>query len=630
MRSSVLRSSPVCLVSALLALFVAAPSAYADDSLPAIWSPPICLSHQCGFIGDTARADAIGVHFGTNSAMRFSGSRRFAGLSGWAHGSLTFLDLITLGGALGGHFGRDEAGSAHTASAPAMLYFKLRGYPFPWRAGSDGLQVAMSFQRSFVSERLGKGEPPGFDVNTLRLLASRSFGPVDLDGGVGLLWGGQAPDLRRYVEGSLSARLRLYGLARPASPDEQLSVMAQALYRFALPGSGGPASEGYLLFGVEERTASGYGFGLAIGPQLLGARVGGLFMAHFTVSWGLRYRNPWAESMAGKRRIPRLWMDLFFIDPILQADGCVYTDPLPGVAPLLLKCIGTPSTENPKMIRLYTGGHVPIGTHLWVEDDGTLLDDDLMHVGHIDKELVPLVQASQALAKKLAEQEQATGQKCAYGADMLHGVRDWGLAMVLAGDSMGGAATLFATEIGRAIRCGDSKAMSGGGFLPLLARLPLKKGPMTYKGALLGQGEAEHTTPVQPAVAPPNHKTRAHLYHGNLKQGEAKGWHFEPTGDRSKGTYVIEETRTAPDKHGVYEANVVIEGVKKKPRSTFFPKDWTMAQVEKAIEEAYESRQPTQKPGRFQGTTSNGMSIEMDVDASGHITTAYPKYDRGS
>ena len=49
-----------------------------------------------------ARADAIGVHFGTNSAMRFSGSRRFAGLSSWAHGSLTFLDLITLGGALGG------------------------------------------------------------------------------------------------------------------------------------------------------------------------------------------------------------------------------------------------------------------------------------------------------------------------------------------------------------------------------------------------------------------------------------------------------------------------------------------------------------------------------------------------
>ena len=35
---------------------------------------------------------------------------------------------------------------------------------------------------------------------------------------------------------------------------------------------------------------------------------------------------------------------------------------------------------------------------------------------------------------------------------------------------------------------------------------------------------------------------------------------------------MIEGTRSPPDAHGVYEANVMIEGVEKGPRSSFFPK----------------------------------------------------------
>jgi hypothetical protein len=445
-----------------------------------------------------------------------------------------------------------------------------------------------------------------------------------------VVFGGSDVDLRRYVEASFTAGLRLYGLAKPLSPDEQLHISMQGFYRFVLPGSGGP-SEGYVLAGVHERTASGYGFGLAIGPQFLGAQVGGLFMLQFSVSWGLRYRNPLAESLAGRRRIPRVFMDHFYTDPILHADGCVYTDPLPGIKPFLLKCIGRPDAENPQLIHLFTGGYVPVGTHLWVDDDGTLLDQDQMHVGKIDKALVPLVQASQRMAQQLRHEEQKTGKSCAYKADLLRGVRDWGFATVLAGDGMGGAAALIATELGRTIQCGDPKTLAGSGFLPLLGRLPLKKGPMTHKGPLLGHGEAEHITPVSP-VAPAtvrlDDKARSHIYYGDVdpRQGKSRGWHYEPSADRSKGTYVIEETRSTPDSHGVYRANVMIEGVKKNARSSFFPKDWSPEQVEKAILEAYENRNPISHPGRCKGTTMSGIEIEMDIDVTGRISTAYPIY----
>ena len=620
-------SSPCLLVLLALCLFDAAPRRARADRAPPIHAPPLSLSHRGGFVGDDARSDAIGIHLGTSTATRFNGERRFAGLSGWTHGALTFLDVATIGGAIGGHFARDEDGVTHTASAPAMLFAKLRVYPGPWRAAKDGgLQVAVSYQRSFVSERLGKDEPPGFDLNTVRVLATRTFGPVELDAGVGAIFGGAAPDLRRSVEASFTASLRIYGLVQPPSPDEQLKVSIQALYRFALPGSGGP-SEGYVLAGVHESTASGYRFGLGIGPQVLGAQVGGLFMAQFSVSWGLRYRNPWAESIAGKRKIPRLWMDLFYIDPILREDGCVYTEPSRGVAPLRLKCLGTPDPKNPGKVMLYTNGYVSTPLRLWSDDKGELVDQEGFHLGRLDEEQVPWALAAQELAQRLHEVEHATGQTCAYRADMLRGVRDLGLASVLAGGD-GGAAALMAAELGRAIQCGDPKELSGGGFLPLLGRLPLGKGPKAYRGPLLGRGEAEHVAPVQPVGEPLSNKTLSHVCFGevNSSSGKARGWHHRSSGDPNKGTYVIEESMKPKDKFGVYEANVVIEGTKKNALSSFFPDEWSQAQVKSAILEAYKNRQVEKFPGVYIGTTAQGMQIEMWVDKQGKIMTAYPVY----
>ncbi len=78
--------------------------------------------------------------------------------------------------------------------------------------------------------------------------------------------------------------------------------------------------------------------------------------------------------------------------------------------------------------------------------------------------------------------------------------------------------------------------------------------------------------------------------------------------------------------HGAYEANVMIEGVKKNAKSSFFPRHWTTSQVEAAIDEAYQGRAPAPRPGRFRGKVAHGMVIEMDVDSKGQIQTAYPIY----
>ena len=77
-----------------------------------------------------------------------------------------------------------------------------------------------------------------------------------------------------------------------------------------------------------------------------------------------------------------------------------------------------------------------------------------------------------------------------------------------------------------------------------------------------------------------------------------------------------------PDKHGVYEGNVVIQGVKKTDRSTFFPKNWTAKQVEVAIEEAYTARKPERRSGEFRGTTSSGMDITLRLDGKGKLDSS--------
>ena len=140
----------------------------------------------------------------------------------------------------------------------------------------------------------------------------------------------------------------------------------------------------------------------------------------------------------------------------------------------------------------------------------------------------------------------------------------------------------------------------------------------------------EHEQPVKPADSALTDKARSHIFSGDVdtKYGKSQGWHYERSADRSKGTYVIEGTRSAPDQHGIYKAKVVIAGVEKKDISSFFPKEWSQEQVETAVLEAYANRQPT-KSVRYEGFSKSGVKIEMWLDAKGAILTAYPKYGEG-
>lgn len=622
------------LLGVALAISLRASAEARTPDEPLFWNVPIALSPQCSFLVSCGGFDSIGLHIANTAVVRGNRDRNFAAVQDLVRLSLTLLDVAEVGGALGGHFVHDEAGDEHAATAPARLFARLRLYPLPWVSLKGGLSVATSYDRSFVSERLGAAEPPGMDLNTARLTFHRSFRFVEIDGGAGMLWG-SVPD-GRWVSLELSASVALNLFTDPGDANERLRVLVQGLYRqpLARPDGAQGIREVYALAGVELKSGSGYGFSLGIGPQVLNAQAGALVQFDVRVSWGLRYRNPIAESLAGRRRIPAAWMDLFYTDPVLRADGCIWSDPLPQANPFLIKCIGRPDPKDPGKIILFSGGYVDVGTHLWVRDDGTLVDQDQFEYGEIDREMVPYVRAIQALAAKLAKekhaQEASTGQRCGYQADILRGVSDPGLMAVLAHDDMGGAAALLGSELMRALKCGDPTSLGGSGILPLLGRGPFKKGPVAYRGTLIGHGEAEHIEPaVVPEQTPLTDKGRAHIFYGDLdKRAESKGWHYEPSGDPKKGTYVIEKTRSAADKHGVYEANVMIEGVQKKARSTFFPKDWTEQQVESAILEAYENRQvDAVRPWVYVGTASNGMKIQMEIQG-GKIGTAYPLYLR--
>lgn len=79
-----------------------------------------------------------------------------------------------------------------------------------------------------------------------------------------------------------------------------------------------------------------------------------------------------------------------------------------------------------------------------------------------------------------------------------------------------------------------------------------------------------------------------------------------------------------PNEFGVYRANIEVNGVPKKPKSTFFPKEWTPQQVIDAINEAFHNKEVV-KNNIYRGTTSMGMEIEF-ILRNDKIISAYPIY----
>lgn len=65
-----------------------------------------------------------------------------------------------------------------------------------------------------------------------------------------------------------------------------------------------------------------------------------------------------------------------------------------------------------------------------------------------------------------------------------------------------------------------------------------------------------------------------------------------------------------PNEFGVYRANIEINGVPKKPKSTLFPREWTPQQVIDAVNEAFYNKEVV-KNNVYRGVTSKGMEIEF-------------------
>src|SRR5699024_9808650 len=80
-----------------------------------------------------------------------------------------------------------------------------------------------------------------------------------------------------------------------------------------------------------------------------------------------------------------------------------------------------------------------------------------------------------------------------------------------------------------------------------------------------------------------------HIMEGERNaSGDVVGYHYE--GLSSNKAQIVQSTKKMLNEHGVYEAEVVLEGDKKKGnkgKSTFFPIDWTPQEVIDAINQVY-------------------------------------------
>lgn len=118
-----------------------------------------------------------------------------------------------------------------------------------------------------------------------------------------------------------------------------------------------------------------------------------------------------------------------------------------------------------------------------------------------------------------------------------------------------------------------------------------------------------------------------HILEGEInRKGDAVGFHYEGL-KTAKGT-VIEETRTKPNKYGVYEAEVEVEGVKKRGNrgiSSFFPREWSAQDVVDAINEAYDTKQFI-TGNTYEGLSEEGVVIHLYLDKNNKIISAFPIY----
>lgn len=114
-----------------------------------------------------------------------------------------------------------------------------------------------------------------------------------------------------------------------------------------------------------------------------------------------------------------------------------------------------------------------------------------------------------------------------------------------------------------------------------------------------------------------------HIFYGTTnRQGEVTGLHFEGL---AKDAHLVEGTKSKLDRHGVYRGKVEKNGIKKTAMSTFFPQSWTAQQVVDAIQEAYHNKKFV-SGNIYNGTTKEGITVQMYLDENDKIISAFPKY----
>ncbi|MCY1138008.1 EndoU domain-containing protein [Actinoplanes sp. Pm04-4] len=123
---------------------------------------------------------------------------------------------------------------------------------------------------------------------------------------------------------------------------------------------------------------------------------------------------------------------------------------------------------------------------------------------------------------------------------------------------------------------------------------------------------------------------------GDLKPGKTKGtgYHYRPGGQDFPGRRLMPGTKVTYG-NGVYEAKVEFFDPTLNPPagawkgkagnkgfSTFFPDDWTPAQVDNAVSGAFKNSTPF--PGGMWAGTYNGVTIRGYYDEAGGFTHGWP------
>ncbi len=560
------------------------------------------------------------------------------------------LDALDVSVSVGAQHNREQTESPLSAK-PLSLGLRVRLWPWFDRGGPD---VALSVVQTVPSNWLGSGDAT--PETTASLAGTKLWRWLQLDGSAGVLWrDGLSKPMGLRLSGS--GFVRLHQTPDPTLPRDSYRVGIQASALFPIERTAFLATTTALAV-FEAATDRGLRFQLGVGAQMEGYRASGLALMQFSYSWGLRYRT--GDGRAGIGGMPDWYLDAFMVDPVLEADGCIYTDPS-SLGRLKIICIGEPDPIDASTIIHRDGRRFPVGLHVWIDKtDGTLMTADREILARPDEKAAKLAIVVQQLVEVVRRREQKTGKPCFLRGGILHAVSDASLASMVAFDDHGSGASLLGYELARMIFC-DSEPLASGVPSPLSLLGKGLRGPKGLAGEKV-RDVIEHEKPVVPTKPSPDAKpappsavpsapvvpnstakaenaareaadiltegSRKHIFKGETreKQRDSVGWHLESSGDKEKGTYILEGTRSPTDAHGVYEGNVMIEGLKKKARSTFFPKDWTEQQVETAIGEAYRNKRLDGKSGRYRGEDAKGVEIEMMLNHKGDIDSAYPVY----